>query len=151
MKKCKHGLAVCSECVRITDAARRMSDQINAHITFHGSWEIRNKWMRFKLQDGWTDGALYDTKLQAVRHCDNEKYYAFFCFRNALGGVTPKDCQIFLDVNRHQYDIGAPLADPDDVSGGKDNIVSTFGYDLWNQRPRELDQEMRRLMKEYGP
>jgi hypothetical protein len=115
-----------------------MSDAINGRIVFHNPWELRTKWMRFRLQDGWTDGAVYDTKRDAVRHCSNEKYFAFFCFRNAMGGVEPYGCQIFLDVARYQYEIGAPLADPDDISGGSDNIISTFGYDLWNQRPRDL-------------
>jgi hypothetical protein len=137
--RCKHGLAVCSQCITITDAAKRMTDAINAKIVFHGIWDIRNSWMRFRLQDGWTDGAVYDTKQQAVRHCDNEKYYAFFCFRNAVGGVNPFDCQVFLEVNRHQYDIGRGLSDPDAKDGGPDKIVSTFGYDLWTQRPRDVN------------
>jgi hypothetical protein len=149
--RCKHGLAVCSKCTQVTDAARRMSDLINLILTFNDAWSIRTKWMAFKLQDGSSNSALYDTKLQAVRGCSNEKYYCFFCFRNALGGVDPFGCQIFLDVSRHQYDIGAPLADPDDVSGGMDNIISVPGYDRWNITPAEMDPELRRLYKEYGP
>lgn len=137
--RCKHGYAVCSQCVRITDAARRMSDQINGQIVFNNVWDLRTKWMRFALQDGWTDGVLYDTKRDAVRHCINEKYFCFFCFRNAMGGVEPFGCQIFLDVARHQYDIGNPLADPDDVRGGRDSIISVPGYDLWKGIPTDLN------------
>lgn len=142
-------MAVCSVCVQITDAAKKMSDQINGRITFLNPWELRDKWMAFRLQDGWSDGNVYDSKRDAVRHCTNEKYFAFFCFRNAMGGANPKDCQIFLDVARHQYDIGAPLADPEDMHGGPDNIVSTYGYDLWNQAPVDLafDEMLRR---EFG-
>lgn len=137
-KKCKHGLVICSECVRITDAARRMSDIVNAMITFHGPFEIASKFMSFRLTDGTSDGALYDTKREAVRHVSNEKYFAFFCFRSAMGGMSPKDAQIFLDVHRHAYDNGGHLADPDDMRGGRDMIVSTRGYDTMTPYPTEL-------------
>ena len=137
-KRCRHNLVICSQCVRITDAAKRMSDMINGCITFYGAWEIRNKWMAFALQDGRSDGVLYDTKQAAVKHVSNENYYAFFCFRGALGGSNPKDCQLFLDINRHAYEHGNRLADPDDRTGGGDLIVSTHAYDVMMPKPVEL-------------
>lgn len=149
--RCRHNLVVCSQCTQITDAAKRMADTINAKFAFYRDpFELRTKWMAFTLADGISDGNVYDSKLQAVRHVSNEKYYCFFCFRNAMGGVDAFGCQIFLDVSRHQYDIGAPLADPDDISGGKDNIISVPGFDRWKTTPTELDPDLRRLLREYG-
>lgn len=132
--RCEHGLVLCSQCVVVSDAARRMADQINNRLAFSG-WEIRNSWMAFKLDDGSTTGTLYDSRIDAVRHCD-EKYHAFFCFRNALSGVTPKDCQIFLNMNRHAYDAGGHLVDPDAPNGGVDLILPSASYDKLTNRIR---------------
>jgi hypothetical protein len=115
-----------------------MADQINAVITFYGSWELRTKWMSFRLQDGTGDGALYDTKRDAVRHVSNENYYAFFCFRSAMGGVNAFDMQLFLDMHRHAYEGGNRLADPDDMTGGRDLIMSIKGHEQLAPAPVEL-------------
>jgi hypothetical protein len=129
---CRHGLVVCSRCVIVTDAARRMSDQINARLVFTPHWEIHNCYMAFKLADGDTDGVLYESKQDAIRHCPDERWYAFFCFRSAMGGVNPKDCQIFLDVHRHAYSVpGGHLSDPD---GRPDLIISDYGYNVLSKR-----------------
>lgn len=141
--KCRHGLVICSRCVIVTDAARRMSDAINARITF-GSWELRNCWMAFRLQDGSTDGNIYDSKIAAINHVSDYKYWAFFCFRNAMGGANPFDCQLFLDLHRHAYVNGGQLPDPDAKhpqnsrlsTGGPDLIVSSAGYDKITGRDR---------------
>jgi hypothetical protein len=111
-----------------------MSDAINARITFSQPWEIRNCWMAFRLADGSHDGTLYDTKQDAVKHQSDENLCAYFCFRNALGGVSPKDCQIFLDLHRHLYDAGGRLADPDSPTGGPDLILSQKGYEHMSKR-----------------
>jgi hypothetical protein len=129
-----HGLMVCSRCVVITDAARRMSDHINAYITFKGWDELINSWLAFRLDNGDTDGAMYPSKHEAVRHQSNPYHWAFFSFRNSPGGVTPKDCQIFLNLHRHVYDNGGRLPDPDDKHGGPDLILSNRGYDFMSGR-----------------
>lgn len=85
--------------------------------------------MAFRLQDGTSDGNLYDTKKDAIRHVGDYKYWAFFCFRNALGGANPKDCQLFLDMHRHAYENNGQLTDPDDIHGGPDTIIPTRQYD----------------------
>jgi len=124
-EKCKHGNVICSRCVIITDAAKRMSDAINARLTFMSLDELRNGWMAFALADGSSDGTVYPSKNEAIRHQSNEFLYAYFCFRNVLGGANPKDCQIYLNMNRHAYDQGMRLQDPD----SPDLIVSTSLYD----------------------
>jgi len=127
---------------------------INGCITFYGAWDIRNKWMAFALEDGRSDGVLYDTKLDAIRHVSNENYFCFFCFRGALGGSNPKDCQLFLDINRHAYNHGNRLADPEHKTGGPDLIISTSGYDTMAPAPVELllrdDPRWRKLFDENG-
>ena len=134
---CQHGNKICAQCVIITDAARKMSDAINSRLTFSNPIEIAHCYMAFKLQDGSTDGNLYDSKADAIRHVSDYRYWAFFCFRNALGGANPKDCQLFLDIHRHAYENGGQLADPDDVSGGPDAIVPIAQHDSIFGRVRQ--------------
>lgn len=142
--RCQHGLVICRQCTVITDAARRMSDAINSRLTFSDPWEIRNCWMVFRLEDGRTDGNLYDTKMDAIRHVSDYRYWAFFCFRNCMGGSKPFDCQVFLNLHRHAYTNGGQLTDPDArhpqnkrlLTGGDDFIVSTRAYDQLTGRKR---------------
>lgn len=133
-----------------------MSDAINSRLTFSDPWEIRNCWMVFRLQDGTTDGNLYDTKSDAIRHVSDYKYWAFFCFRNAMGGVRPFDCQIFLEYHRHLYRNGGTLPDPDGrnsrtgkISGGPDLIIPTGLYDKIMNRQR-LESPLAGRVKGYG-
>lgn len=115
MARCKHGNAVCSRCIVITDAAKRISDQINGRITFTQPDDLfHNPYMAFALEDGHTDGVRYPTKAETVRHQSNEYRYCYFSFRTAMAGVSPKDAQIFLDMHRHIYEQGGRLIDPED-------------------------------------
>lgn len=133
--RCKHNLVICSRCIVVTDAAKRMSDHVNGRLAFTNPWDIRNKYMAFRLTDGWSSGDVYDTKKDAIRFNDH-KQFAFFCFRAAMGGVNPKDCQLFLNIHRHAYEHGGQLADPDDVTGGPQPIVRTEVHDRFNGNRR---------------
>jgi hypothetical protein len=117
-----------------------MSDHVNGRMAFASDpYELRSKYMAFRLEDGFSNGDVYDTKREAVRHVPNEHHYAFFCFRHAMGGTNPKDCQIFLDLHRHAYRNGARFADPDDMRGGPDLILSNHGYERMLPEAKELD------------
>lgn len=111
--RCEHGLVICARCVVVTDAAKRMCDIINARIVFTPVDELSRGWMAFRLSDGGSDGALYDSRRAAISHQTNEFLCAYFSFRSCLGGANAKDCQLFLDMHRHVYDNGGRLADPE--------------------------------------
>jgi hypothetical protein len=135
--RCRHGNIVCSSCVVVEDAGRRMSETINGRITFYGPWELRSKWMVFRLSDGQSTNDIYDTKLQAVRHVSNELYYAFFTFARAMGGVSPRDAQIFLNMCRAAADSPhVRLSDPDHKTGGLDAFTSVDMHDQIMGRKR---------------
>ncbi len=128
--KCRHGRAICSRCVIITDAAKRMSGNINAHVVFTDPGQLRGSWLAIRLADGSCDGVLYGTKADAIRHQLHEQLCLYFPLGRALGGANPKDCQILLDLHRHIYDAGGRLADAE----APDLIVSTRGYDILTGR-----------------
>lgn len=104
MAVCEHKLRVCSKCVIISDAAKRISDTINLHITFNNAWEIHTKWMAFALADGTSDGALYDSFDDATYHQSHPARYAYMCFRSVMGGSNPRDAQLWLEMERHAAD-----------------------------------------------
>jgi len=127
---CRHGYVVCSQCIEVTDAARRMADYINVKVVSQPWDAICNGWLAIRLADGSCDGVLYDTRQDAIRHQLHEQLCAYFCMRNALGGANPRDCQIYLNIHRHAYDNGGRLAEPEAPSF----IMSVRGHDIMTGR-----------------
>jgi hypothetical protein len=125
-------MPACSMCTIPTDAGKRMSDLINAMVTFRGWDELQNGYMAFKLEDGSSDGVLYDSYEAALKHSD-EKRCAYFCFRQAMGGATPKDAEIFLAFNRYAVAAGIPRKHPE-TSKGIMPILSNKGYERFDGR-----------------
>ncbi len=118
----------------IPDYAKRMSDIVNGYLAFIKPWEIRTKWIAFRLSDGGSDGTLYDTKRDAIRHQSDEFLCAYFCYLNCMGGVTPREAMKFMDYTRAAYNAGMRLPDPDDVNGGPDHFMSVAQHDVWTGR-----------------
>jgi hypothetical protein len=113
-KRCKHGMVVCSQCVIVTDAAKRITDQINARITFTPFDELKNGWMAFRLADGSGDGVVYPSRADAIFHQHGmEKLCAFVSFRALMGGANAKDMQLWLDVQRDAYEAGLDFHEPE--------------------------------------
>lgn len=102
----------------LIDAGKRASDVANMYIHFMDQWELRTKWLAFRLQDGSSDGVIYDSRKDAVKHQFDERRCAYFSFRNCLGGTNARDMAIFLNFCREAYDAGFRLIDPDYINGG---------------------------------
>lgn len=135
----------------ISDAAKRASDNINAYVTFTPRDELQHKWMAIRLSDGGYDGTLYDSKRDAVRHQSNEFLCAYVSFRNLPGGSSPQEMEIFLRFNRDAYDAGFRMPDPDDVSGGRDVLMTSGQHDYYRQKlANERDMaEIMRIFNDY--
>lgn len=119
-------------CIIVDDAAKRMSGIINAYVTFVPLWELRTKWIAVRLQDGGTDGALYDTREDAITHQLDERFCAYVCMMTMLDGAKPLDCAIFLEFHRQAYDAGMRLHEPE----APQLLVSTSAYDFMTGRTR---------------
>ena len=114
----------------LMDAGRRASDIVNTYRV-HRTWdELKHKWLVLNLSDGSTDGNLYDTRRDAVRHQKHENQVAYLAFRSLLSGTNPKDMAIYLKFCRTAYESGMRLTDPDDRFGGKQLIPTAHGRDL---------------------
>jgi hypothetical protein len=110
---CRHGHAICTQCLVVSDAAKRMADIINGIVTFTPLWELRNKWLAIRLQDGGYDGVVYDSREEAIRHQIDERFCVYVCMRTMMQGAKPIDCEIFLEVHRQAYDEGMRLHEPE--------------------------------------
>jgi hypothetical protein len=117
----------------LADAGKRASDAANLHLTLNGYAAIQNKWIAFKLIDGTSDGVLYDSKRDAVRHQFDERLCAFFAFKNCAGGTTPREMAIFLTFCRDAYDAGFRLPDPDSQTGGPDVLMTAAQGDYYKR------------------
>jgi hypothetical protein len=68
-------------------------------------------WIAVRLSDGGSDGSLYDTRADAVRHQLHETLCAYV--KVPPGGMQPNEADIFLNYHRDLYDKGFRLPDPD--------------------------------------
>jgi hypothetical protein len=130
--KCRHGLRLCHECIMIDDAAKRMSTYINSLVAFNNPFNLREVWVAIKLEDGSSDGNLYATREEAIRHQHDERFCAYAWMGNMLSGAKPLDCAIFLEYHRQAYDAGMRLHEPEAPS----LIMPTAGYDKLTGRVR---------------
>jgi hypothetical protein len=131
-KTCIHGHSVCDKCDPVTDAARRMCDLINLHLVAGNSFDLRFKWMAFRLSDGGSDNVLYDTREDAIKHQLHESQCCYFTFMNCLGGAKAIDCQIYLNMHRLAYDNNMRLHEPE----APQLITSVRGYDIMRDAMR---------------
>lgn len=121
---CRHGRAICSECIVVRDEGKRASDIINGYCCFVEWAERIRSVVAIRLADGGSDGELYASKRDAVRgQGGNEQLCAYFYFRDSPQGTTPRDMQLWIEYHRGLYAAGARLPDPDDMHGGRDPVI----------------------------
>lgn len=113
------------------DKGKRASDIINAIITSHDWDDIKDRFIAIRLSDGGSDSNIYDTKLDAVQHQIYEQQCCYIAFRSlGMGGVTPKECAIFIKFNADAYAKGMRLVDPDNRNApAQDLIIPASGFD----------------------
>lgn len=85
------------------DVARRAADQVNVHVLAQGT-AVHGRYVAIRLSDGGSDGNLYDTRVEAIRHQMRPDSCAYS--RIAVGGTTPKQMWIFIVYMRQVYENG---------------------------------------------
>jgi hypothetical protein len=119
----------------IDDRSKRVSDSFNARITFMKWDEIQHAWMAFKLSDGSTDGNIYYSRREAIRHQVDERVCAYLAFMNCPNGIKPSEAGRFLYFTEMAYKGGAVLPDPDQQFGGREAFMPTEQYDNLKSLP----------------
>lgn len=96
-----------------SDAAKRVSDAYRLHTSALGV-AVAGRWIAVSLATGDSDGALYDSKTDAVRHQHgHESWFAFL----VIGPWDMDVCEAedYLGAVRLWAKAGIPLTDPREV------------------------------------
>lgn len=104
-----------------SDAARRISDVVNMHLVADPDG-ARGKWAAFRMDDGGSDGVLYDKKRDAIKHQLHEQLCCYLVIPPS--GMSPRQAENFLKFTRALYDNGMRLIDPD--SDASVHIPNTY-------------------------
>lgn len=91
----------------VKEDGRRLSDAVNLAVLLGGA----GRWIAGRLSDGSTDGLIYDSKADAIRHQLHENQCAYV--KVPPGGMPPLEATRYLQIHRELYAAGARLADPD--------------------------------------
>lgn len=94
----------------VTDEGRRASDVVNTALLAEP--DSVGRWIALRLRDGGSDGAVYDTRPDAIRH--QLTGARIFYVRIPPDGISPQDASRLLLVGRLFDDAGYRLVDPDD-------------------------------------
>jgi hypothetical protein len=96
-----------------TDRSRRACDAVDLHFVAEGTNAI-GRWIAIRLSDGGTDGTLYDTRADAIKHQFHELWCAYHCILPT--GANPADMETFLAWTEGLYSQGMRPAQNRDPS-----------------------------------
>lgn len=91
----------------LTDAGIRMSDTVN-NVRMSQDWDtVKNGWMAFALEDGTSDGTVYDNRDDAIRfHRNKARKYFFLTLRQCIHGLSQREATMILAMTRVQAERG---------------------------------------------
>lgn len=120
------------------NAGKRAHDYIQTYTQGIDIWDIKSKWVAIRLSDGGSDGQIYDSKQDAVRHQAYEQQCMYVAFGSMLaaGGSNARELAIMIAFHRDAYKRGFRLVDPDLKSGGMDLIMQAADYDRYTGHQR---------------
>jgi hypothetical protein len=84
-----------------------MADIVN-NVRMSLDWsDIKHGFMAFTLADGQSDGTIYDTRDDAIRHHRNKaSRYFYFSLREAAHGITSREAAQVIALTRVQAERG---------------------------------------------
>jgi hypothetical protein len=119
-----------------SDAARRVSDTYMLHRIADPGLGSVGKVFAVALADGTSDGQLYDTMADCIRHQrHNAKWYAYL--RVGREGMSICQAASILKMHRDADEAGIKFVDRDDPS---------YGYELIDRLTVEDHQRMTRAL-----
>lgn len=80
-----------------------MSDTVN-NVRMGEDWDnIKNGWMAFALENGASNGTVYDSRSDAIRyHRNKASKYFYLTLRQCMHGISPKEATLALAMCRVQ-------------------------------------------------
>lgn len=101
----------------LRDAANRMRDAINLHVVA-GALGVRERhlcWLAIRLADGRSDGNLYESRPDAVRHTQNRSE-GWFYPKIGADSMGEREAVIVLQMARQAYQRGVVFAEEEPVT-----------------------------------
>ena len=102
-----------------SDAAKRMADAVNLHIAALGFGAFK-QWVAVALADGRSNGTLYETRRDAVRHQMDPERCAFV--KVPPSRMNTCGAEAYLEFCRRAQAAGFRLTDPDHAAGSREVI-----------------------------
>lgn len=91
------------ELYALKEAGKRMADALNAKVVFGGLGTF-GRWMTFRLDDGSSNGTLYDSVTDAIARVPSVAAYWFEQVRPS--SYSADECALTLRYARAAYDAG---------------------------------------------
>lgn len=90
-----------SELYALREAGKRMADALNLHVV---AGQATGRWLAISLADGRSDGTVYDTRDDAIRH----QFHETQCWYEVLKprSYSADECALTLMYARAAYDAG---------------------------------------------
>lgn len=92
----------------VSDDGKRLSDAVAVAIAAGG----RGRWIAARLSDGGTDGNVYDTRGDAIRHQLHEEQCCYVLIP-PMGQMPPHEATAFLEFHRRRVKAGFSMVDPE--------------------------------------
>jgi hypothetical protein len=100
----------------LTDAANRMRDAVNLHVVA-GTFGVRERhlqWLAIRLEDGRSDGTVYESRRDAVRHTMNREK-GWFYVKVGADSMGERAAIIVLQMARQAFRNGVVFAEEEPV------------------------------------
>lgn len=92
----------------VSDDGKRLSEAVRKAIAAGG----RERWIAARLSDGGTDGNVYDTRRDAVRHQLHEDQCCYVLVPPG-GDMPPHEATAYLKFHRLRQEAGISMVDPE--------------------------------------
>lgn len=91
----------------VTDEGRRLSDAVTLAVSLGGA----GRWVAARLSDGGTDGNIYDSRSDAVRHQLHENQCCYLVIPPT--GMPPVEASAYIAFHRRRVEAGMDMVDPE--------------------------------------
>jgi hypothetical protein len=133
-----------------TDRGRRAADLINMYRNSLPYDDLKTKWMAFRLEDGSSDGNIYDTCKEAIDHQKFEQECWYVSFVNLVAGATAGDCERMLAFYAYVYKRGGRFVPPVNGKAPMQHVIPTattmdnFRHDTERHGNRAMRREFQK-------
>lgn len=109
------------------DAANRMRDAVNLHVVAGvlGARERHLQWLAIKLEDGRSDGTVYESRQDAVNHTANREK-GWFYVKVGAETMSEREAIIILQMSRQAFKNGVIFAEEETITPMLNELTAPY-------------------------